>query len=40
MSKEDVLNQYRGYMADYAVLLDEFENDNPSRPTTVSLWQT
>ena len=29
MSKEDVLNQYRGYMADYAVLLDEFENDNP-----------
>ncbi len=29
MSKADVLNQYRGYMADYAVLLDEFENDNP-----------
>jgi len=29
MSKEDVLNQYRVYMADYAVLLDEFENDNP-----------
>ena len=29
MSKEDVLNQYRGYMADYAILLDEFENDNP-----------
>ena len=29
MSKEDVLNQYRGYMADYAVLLDEFETDNP-----------
>ena len=24
-----MLNQYRGYMADYAVLLDEFENDNP-----------
>ena len=24
-----VLNQYRGYMADYSVLLDEFENDNP-----------
>ena len=29
MSKEDVLNQYRGYMADYAILLDEFESDNP-----------
>ena len=29
MSKEDVLNQYRGSMADYAVLLDEFETDNP-----------
>ena len=29
MSKEDVLNQYRGYIAYYAVLLDEFENDNP-----------
>ena len=29
MSKEDVLDQYRGYMADYAILLDEFENDNP-----------
>ena len=29
MSKEDVLNQYRDYMEDYSVLLDEFENDNP-----------
>ncbi len=29
MSKEDVLNQYQGYMSDYAALLDEFENDNP-----------
>ena len=29
MSKEDVLNQYRGYMSNYAELLDEFENDNP-----------
>ena len=29
MSKEDVLNQYKGYMSDYSALLDEFENDNP-----------
>jgi len=29
MSKEDVLNQYKGYMSNYAALLDEFENDNP-----------
>lgn len=29
MSKQDVLNQYRDYMEDYAILLDEFENDNP-----------
>ena len=29
MSKEDVLNQYKGYMSEYADLLDEFENDNP-----------
>mgnify|MGYP001202394214 CR=1 FL=1 len=29
MSKEDVLNQYKGYMSDYAALLNEFENDNP-----------
>lgn len=29
MSKEDVLDQYRGYMEDYAILLDEFETDNP-----------
>ena len=26
MSKEDVLNQYKGYMSDYAALLNEFEN--------------
>ena len=31
MSKEDVLNQYKGYMSDYAALLNEFENDNPFR---------
>ena len=24
-----VLNQYKGYMSDYAALLNEFENDNP-----------
>ena len=29
MSKEDTLNAYRGFLADYAVLLDEFETDNP-----------
>ena len=29
MSKEDVLNQYKDYMSDYAALLNEFENDNP-----------
>ena len=29
MSKEDVLNQYKGYMSEYADLLNEFENDNP-----------
>jgi cell division transport system permease protein len=29
VSKEDVLNEYRGYMAEYADLWDEFENDNP-----------
>ena len=29
MSKQDVLDQYRTYMEDYAILLDEFENDNP-----------
>lgn len=29
MSKEDVLNRYKGYMSDYAALLNEFENDNP-----------
>ncbi len=29
ISKQDVLNEYRGYMAQYADLWDEFENDNP-----------
>ena len=29
VSKEDVLNTYRGYMQDYSSLWDEFENDNP-----------
>ena len=29
MSKEDTLNVYRGFLSDYASLLDEFENDNP-----------
>ena len=29
MSKEDTLNAYRGFLSDYASLLDEFENDNP-----------
>lgn len=29
MSKEDTLNAYKGFLADYASLLDEFENDNP-----------
>ena len=29
MSKEDTLNSYRGFLSDYASLLDEFENDNP-----------
>ena len=28
MSKEDTLNAYRGFLSDYASLLDEFENDN------------
>ena len=29
MSREDTLNAYRGFLSDYASLLDEFENDNP-----------
>ena len=29
MSKQDVLNTYRGYMDDYSSLWDEFETDNP-----------
>lgn len=29
VSKQDVLNTYRGYMEEYAVLWDEFEEDNP-----------
>ena len=29
MSKEDTLNAYRGFLSDYASLLDEFENNNP-----------
>ena len=29
MSKGDTLNAYRGFLSDYASLLDEFENDNP-----------
>ena len=29
MSKEYTLNAYRGFLSDYASLLDEFENDNP-----------
>lgn len=29
MSKEDTLNAYRGFLSDYASLLNEFENDNP-----------
>ena len=29
MSKEDTLNAYKGFLSDYASLLDEFENDNP-----------
>ena len=29
MSKEDTLNAYRGFLSDYASLLDEFETDNP-----------
>ena len=29
MSKEDTLNAYRGFLSDYASLLDEFENDDP-----------
>mgnify|MGYP000320218079 FL=1 len=29
MSKEDTLTAYRGFLSDYASLLDEFENDNP-----------
>ena len=29
VSKQDVLNTYRGYMQDYSSLWDEFENDNP-----------
>lgn len=29
MSKEDTLNAYRGFLSDYASLLDEFESDNP-----------
>ena len=29
MSKQDTLNAYRGFLSDYASLLDEFENDNP-----------
>ena len=29
VSKQDVLDTYRGYMADYSSLWDEFETDNP-----------
>ena len=29
VSKQDVLNIYRGYMEDYSSLWDEFETDNP-----------
>ena len=29
VSKQDVLDTYRGYMQDYSSLWDEFENDNP-----------
>ena len=29
MSKQDTLNAYKGFLSDYASLLDEFENDNP-----------
>ena len=29
MSKQDVLDTYRGYMEDYSSLWDEFETDNP-----------
>lgn len=29
VSKQDVLNRYRGYMEDYSSLWDEFETDNP-----------
>ena len=29
ISKQDVLDTYRGYMEEYASLWDEFENDNP-----------
>ena len=29
VSKQDVLNIYRGYMEDYSSLWDEFESDNP-----------
>lgn len=29
MSKEDTLEAYKGFLSDYASLLDEFENDNP-----------
>jgi len=29
VSKQDVLNTYRGYMEDYSSLWDEFETDNP-----------
>ena len=29
VSKQDVLNTYRGYMQDYSSLWDEFETDNP-----------
>ncbi len=29
MSKQDVLDTYRGYMEEYATLWEEFENDNP-----------
>ena len=36
MSKEDVLNQYKGYMSDYAALLTSSRTTTPLRPITAS----
>ena len=40
VSKQDVLNIYRGYMEDYSSLWDEFETDNPFKANYRSPFRT